>query len=99
MNEQEQKKLYTKVVAKAWADEAYKQRLLNDPQKVLTEEGVEIPEGVNIHVTEKPHESTGNDLYFTLPAPDKNLTMENMEEKIAASTPGSIPFVGSGKSL
>lgn len=85
MTEQEQKKLYAKIIAKAWANEAYKQRLLAEPHAVLAEEGVVIPESVNIHVTEKPQENTDKDMYFTLPAPDEDMTIENVEERIAAS--------------
>ena len=45
MNIEENKKLWAKVVAKAWCDEAYKTELLNNAEQVLKAEGAEIPEG------------------------------------------------------
>ena len=40
------------VIARAWTDEAYKQRFLSDPQSVLAEEGVTLPADVNVKVVE-----------------------------------------------
>jgi len=48
----EQAKQWAKVVAKAWADEDYKQRLMDDPASMLAEEGIEMPEGLEIKVVE-----------------------------------------------
>ena len=50
MNIEENKKLWAKIVAKAWCDEAYKAELLSNPEQVLKAEGAEIPEGVHVHV-------------------------------------------------
>lgn len=36
----EQARKYRQVVAKAWADEAFKQRLIADPRAVLSEAGI-----------------------------------------------------------
>ncbi|WP_415715070.1 NHLP leader peptide family RiPP precursor [Maridesulfovibrio sp.] len=49
----EQKKAWVRIVSKAWADEVYKQRLLNNPAAVLAEEGFKVPEGVNVEVFEQ----------------------------------------------
>ena len=38
----EQQKQWAKIVAKAWADEDYKQRLLADPASVMKDEGMEV---------------------------------------------------------
>jgi len=46
-------KTYGKIVAKAWADEGFKQRLLSDPTTVLKEHGIDIPEGVEFKVVEQ----------------------------------------------
>jgi hypothetical protein len=40
------------VVARAWRDEEYKRRFLSDPKGVLAEEGVEIPDDVELRVLE-----------------------------------------------
>ena len=45
MNIEENKKLWAKIVAKAWCDEAFKAELLNNSEQVLKAEGAEIPEG------------------------------------------------------
>ena len=45
MNIEENKKLWAKIVAKAWCDEAFKAELLNNPEQVLKAEGAEIPDG------------------------------------------------------
>ena len=39
-----------RVITKCWDDEAFKERLLADPVATLAAEGVEIPEGVTLHV-------------------------------------------------
>lgn len=85
METKELAKLSAKIVAKAWADENYKMRLMNDTKKVLEEEGIIIPEGINVHVVEKEQPSTPTDFYFTLPEAGDNATLEQVEAKIAAN--------------
>ena len=63
MSQNEQQKLWAKIVAKAWADEDYKQRLLDDPASVLRAEGMTLPEGVEINVVE----ATAKNAWFVLP--------------------------------
>ena len=48
----ELQRLYSKITAKAWADPAYKQRLLKDPGPLLKEEGVATREGRAVTVVE-----------------------------------------------
>jgi hypothetical protein len=45
-------RLWHQVVARAWADEAFKRRLLSDPAAVLAEHGIDVPEEVAIRVVE-----------------------------------------------
>ena len=52
MNAREQQQLMGKIIAKAWADEAYKQRLTDNPANVLNEEGVPVPEGMTVKIVE-----------------------------------------------
>jgi len=56
-------KAYGKIVAKAWADEGFKQRLLSDPTTVLRENGFDLPHGMEIKVVE----STSALIYLILP--------------------------------
>lgn len=58
-NEQKQaafRKAWGKIVARAWTDEVFKQRLLKNPQAVLRENGVEIPAGTTYKVIEDTKE-------------------------------------------
>src|SRR5437764_642942 len=45
-------RLRARLVARAWADDDFKRRLLADPQGTLAEEGIDIPEGVQLSVQE-----------------------------------------------
>ena len=56
-------KKWPQLVAQAWADEKLKQRLLDEPKAVLREQGIEVPEGVEVRVVEP----TDKLLYFLLP--------------------------------
>jgi hypothetical protein len=39
-------------VARAWDDDGFRRRLLAEPEAVLREEGLEVPEGVAVRVVE-----------------------------------------------
>lgn len=84
MNNEENKKLWAKIVAKAWCDDAYKAELLNNTEKVLKAEGVEIPKGVRVHVVEKQTPSTAEDVYLYLPPVDQNVSLSEEDSKQAA---------------
>jgi len=49
---QELRKAWARVVAKAWADEEFKRRLLTDPRAVAAEAGVPLPERLTVKVVE-----------------------------------------------
>ena len=86
MNIEENKKLWAKIVAKAWCDEAFKAELLNNPEQVLKAEGVEIPEGVRVHVVEEQKPSTAEDVYLYLPPINETIIMDETEVKKAAKS-------------
>ena len=53
MKDQEHdQKLMGQIITKAWNDESFKRRLLADAGTVLREEGVDIPEGLQVRVVE-----------------------------------------------
>jgi len=83
MDRGEFQKAYGRIVAKAWADEDFKQRLLSDPTTVLKENGINVPEGVDFNVLE----STDNLIYLLLPPrPDlREVGAEDLEKRQAAS--------------
>ena len=45
-------KAWAKIIAKAWSDPAFNERLLKDPTGVLEPQGIEIPSGTHVALTE-----------------------------------------------
>ena len=65
-----------RIIAKAWADDGFKARLLADPAAVAAAEGIAVPAGVKIVV----HENTPGELHVVLPAkPSAELSDEALE--------------------
>jgi len=85
---------FGQVVARAWADDAFKARLLAEPNAVLQEEGLEIPPGIEIRVVE----NSENVIYLPLPAtPGDSLSDEQLEQVSGggtASTAGTTGTLG-----
>jgi nitrile hydratase len=77
----EQEKQWAKIVAKAWADEDYKQRLLDDPKAVLAAEGIELPD-IDIKVVE----ATEKQAWMVLPPKPADGEIEQEQERISAGT-------------
>ena len=73
-------KKMAQVIAKAWADEDFKGRLLGDPRKVLAENGIALPEGIDV----KAVENTDKVFYLVIPAKPANDDIPLTEERIAA---------------
>jgi hypothetical protein len=48
MDQQEQAKKMSQVIAKCWADEGFKRKLLADPAATLKAEGMDLPAGRSI---------------------------------------------------
>ena len=92
MNIEANKKLWAKIVAKSWCDEAFKAELVNNPEQVLKAEGAEIPEGVRVHVVEEQKPSTAEDIYLYLPPVNHTITLDEVEMKKAAN----CSFCGGG---
>jgi hypothetical protein len=68
------------VVAKAWADPAYKARLLSDATSVLKAEGIDYGPGVEVRILE----NTDSVRYITLPrAPSESELSEEQLERVA----------------
>jgi hypothetical protein len=53
-----------RMMARAWADESFKQRLLAEPAAVLREYGVDVPPGRSVKIVE----NTNQVVYLVLPA-------------------------------
>jgi hypothetical protein len=79
-------KQWSKLIARAWADAAFKARLLADPVAVLQEHGLTVPPGVQVKVVE----NTDQVLYLMLPpAPSGELAEEDLEDIAAGFTGGA----------
>jgi hypothetical protein len=79
----EQGKKWGQIVARAWADEGFKRRLLADPAAVLRESGFAVPPGVRIQMAE----DTDQIFHLVLPQKpgDEELTDQELQQ-IAAAT-------------
>ena len=87
MNREEQAKKMRQIIAKAWMDEGFKQRLLADPAAALKQEGLDIPEGLRIKVVE----NTDKLVHFVLPAkPSSHELSDEQLDKVAGGFCGRI---------
>jgi hypothetical protein len=79
-------KKWAKMIAKTWADEDYKARLIAEPARVLKEEGIDVPDDVEIRVVE----NTSRLSYLVLPVkPQDNAKFDELQTRIAAGCGGN----------
>jgi hypothetical protein len=87
--------LWSQIVARAWCDEGFMNRLLSDPRSVLAEHDLEMPPGAEVEVvlgTEVKVDDTDTGRRFILPAsPPPNLFEEDLVE-------GAVAYCGCGAS-
>ena len=82
---QTRKDIEAHIIAKAWKDEAYKQKLLSNSKGVIEQEfNVQLPKEVNVQVMEENPTS----LYFVLPARPEILGQEISDEQLAVIAGG-----------
>jgi hypothetical protein len=74
--------VWSQVVARAWCDKAFRDRLLSDPRTVLSEHGMDVPEDLEIELVEGEEvmvEDTEQARRFTYTvAPPDELTEEDL---------------------
>jgi hypothetical protein len=76
---------YLQLAARAWADPAFKARLLAEPAAALAEQGIEYPPGVAVEV----HENTPTAVHLTLPPkPSEELSDEQLDQVAGGDTWG-----------
>lgn len=75
MNEDQAKKLQ-QLVARAWADDTFKQKLLADPMTTLAAEGLPAPTGLTLKVVE----NTDKIFYLVIPAKPTDLSDRELED-------------------
>jgi len=69
-----------RIIAKAWADEAFKARLIADPVATLRPEGVVVPEGVTVSVLEDS--PTHRHLVLPAPAAEGEISYEALDRVV-----------------
>ena len=73
-------KKFAEIVAKAWTNESFKQRLLMHPKQTLEQEGITCPSR-DVKIVENSHNTT----YYVLPEkPRGNLSDRELREIAAA---------------
>jgi len=75
MNQVDQTKQMNQIIAKCWADEIFKQKLLADPAGTLKAEGVSLPEGLTV----KALENSDKVFHLIIPARPTDLSDEELE--------------------
>lgn len=63
-----QRRRWGQLVARAWDDDHFRQRLLNEPEAVLREEGFDVPPGVEVLVAQGDEADAEEVAYLRLPA-------------------------------
>jgi hypothetical protein len=79
LTKEQQKKITSRVISKAWTDPSYKEKLIADPKGTLEAEGIQV--NSNFVVVS----NTKDKRYFVIPAmPDlRNISDKDIENKAA----------------
>jgi hypothetical protein len=86
MNTKDQGIKIGEIISKAWSDEAFKQRLLDDATTVLTEEGIAIQKGMTVKAVEN------TDTIFHLVIPPKMPTAQLDISQLASIAGGGCCY-------
>ena len=92
MNQEEQGKKMGQLIAKCWADEGFKRKLLADPAATLKAAGAELPAGLSI----KAVENTDKVFHLVIPAKPTELSEEDLD-KVAGGLMSTFLDYQSGK--
>jgi hypothetical protein len=79
----EQKNQLASLFAACWKDEALKARFMSDPKAVLSEHGMDVPDGMDVKVVE----NADNCVHITMPAPPTG-SMELSDEELSHAAGG-----------
>ncbi|WP_224413203.1 hypothetical protein [Oscillatoria salina] len=82
----------SQLIARAWLDSDLNERLIADPRRTLEEEGIEIPEGVEVNIDQSTYNwsigSEGSNVVWRIPLPPKPADIS--EEQLSAWTRGTL---------
>lgn len=84
----DQAKEYQQLIAKCWADDAFKTQLMADPVATLRQEGIDIQTGLDVSV----HENTESQMYLMIPSRPDELS----DEKLETAPAGGVACTGFG---
>ena len=88
MNQEEQSKALGQIIAKCWADESFKQKLLADTMATLKAEGAELPAGLTV----KAVENTDTVFHLVIPAkPSGDLSDDDLDKVAGGKKKGGSP--------
>lgn len=73
-------KEWATVIARAWADEDFKKKLLSDPKATLKEHGIEFPAQITVNITE----GKKDEINLTLPVKPEGMSgsVEDLQERM-----------------
>lgn len=77
-------KIRAEIIAKAWNDPNFKEKLLKNPRQILRDEyGINVPSDVDIKIVQ----STSKQHYFVLPEkPDRNLSESELKRMMGGGS-------------
>jgi hypothetical protein len=90
--DQDLSRQYAHIVAKCWADPAFKAKLMANTNATLAAEGVDVPAGIEVRVVE----NSANVVYVALPArpADGELQDEDLAAVVGAANACACASVG-----
>ena len=76
---------WAKVIAMAWLDDDFKERLIADPLSVLREHGIEFPKGLKVNVLEGKR----GEINITLPPKPQHAlgSLDELQKTLSAPPP------------
>src|ERR1700745_3484707 len=85
MNQGEKERKLSQIIAKCWADESFKRKLLTNTEAILSAEGVELPAGLSVKVLE----NTDKVFHLVIPPKPTELSDEDLDKVAAGDVCGS----------
>ena len=83
-------KKYRQIVAKAWSDHAFKQRLIANPAEVLRENGLDVPQGTEVRLVEGEAEAEISAGLMVLSLPPKPSSEELSDAQLERVSGGTV---------
>lgn len=85
MNQGEKERKLSQLIAKCWADESFKRKLLANTEATLSAEGVELPAGLSVKVLE----NTDKVFHLVIPPKPTELSDQDLDKVAGGDVCGS----------